>query len=64
VVGDVRMQLLKSLFKDERSKIFIKLSILEKLRMVRLIKPSEIDHIDTLLLPHQKIKTSFGNFLE
>ncbi|XP_026819524.1 COP9 signalosome complex subunit 4-like [Rhopalosiphum maidis] len=60
VTGDIRMQLLKSLFKDERSKIFIKLSILEKLRMVRLIKPCEIDHIDTLLLPHQKMKTSYG----
>jgi len=63
VLGDIRTQLLESLFGDERCKIFIKSSILEKLCLVCIIKPHEIDEIEKLLLPHQKAETNYGNFL-
>jgi len=64
VVGDIRTQILKSLFNDERCQIFIRLSTLEKLCLVRIIKHHEIDEIEALLLPHQKAKTNDGNFFK
>lgn len=64
VVGVDRTLLLNSLSCDQRCEVFIKSSILENLRDVRIIKPQEIDEIETLLLPHQKVKINYGNFLQ
>lgn len=64
MVGDIRTQMLKSLFNDERCQIFIRLSTLEKLCLIRIIKQHEIDEIEALLLPHQKAKINDGNFLQ
>lgn len=63
VVGNNRTQLLKLLSDDERCKRLIRLTTLEKLCMVRLIKPNEIEEIETMLMPHQKVITNYGNFL-
>lgn len=60
----MRTQLLRSLSDDERCKVLIRTSILEKLCSVRIIKSHEIDEIAKLLLPHQKAKTNYGNFLQ
>lgn len=64
MIGNIRIQLLKLLLKDERYQKFIELSILEKFCTFGIIIENEIDHIETLLLPHQKIKTDYGNFLQ
>ncbi|KAE9534066.1 hypothetical protein AGLY_008802 [Aphis glycines] len=58
--GNIRIQFLKLLLKDERCQKFIELSILEKFCTFGIIIESEIGHIETLLLPHQKIKTDYG----
>ncbi|XP_022174066.1 COP9 signalosome complex subunit 4-like [Myzus persicae] len=57
--GVDRTLLLNSLSCDQRCEVFIKSSILENLRDVRIIKPQEIDEIETLLLPHQKVKINY-----
>ncbi|XP_001943227.1 COP9 signalosome complex subunit 4-like [Acyrthosiphon pisum] len=58
--GEIRTQLLKSLFDDERCKIFIKTSTLGKLCSLQIIKSHEINEIAKLLLPHQKAETNYG----
>lgn len=60
MVGNNRTELLKLLLNDKRCKLLIRLSIIEKLYLVRLIKPHEIDEIETMLMPHQKAKTNYG----
>ncbi|XP_025203311.1 COP9 signalosome complex subunit 4-like [Melanaphis sacchari] len=60
LTDNIRTQLLKSLFKDERCKVYIKLSILEKLCVERMIKPREIEQIEKMLLPHQRVNTNYG----
>lgn len=62
LLGENRTLLLKSLLNDERCQVFIRLSTLEKLYLVRIIKPHEIDEIELMLMPHQKAKTNYGNF--
>jgi len=62
VIGNNRTQLLEILYNDERCKLLIRLSTLEKLYMVRIIKPYEVDEIEKMLMPHQKAKTIYGNF--
>lgn len=64
VIGNIRIQLLNLLLKDERCQKFIELSFLEKFCTFGIIIVSEIDHIETLLLPHQKIKTDYASFLQ
>ncbi|KAF0748775.1 COP9 signalosome complex subunit 4-like [Aphis craccivora] len=59
--GNIRIQLLNLLLKDERCQKFIELSFLEKFCTFGIIIVSEIDHIETLLLPHQKIKTDYAS---
>ncbi|CAI6372300.1 unnamed protein product [Macrosiphum euphorbiae] len=61
--GNNRTQLLKLLSNDERCKRLIRLTTLEKLCMVRLIKPNEIEEIETMLMPHQKVITNYGTTL-
>ncbi|XP_022174034.1 COP9 signalosome complex subunit 4-like [Myzus persicae] len=63
LAGGIRTRLLKSLFNDKRCLFFIRLSTLEKLYLVRIIKPHEIDEIEKLLMPHQKAKTNYGTTL-
>lgn len=64
MVGNNRSELLKLLLNDKRCRLLIRLSIIEKLYLVRIIKPHEIDEIETMLMPHQKVKTNYGNFFQ
>jgi len=64
VVGNNRTQLLKLLFNDERCKLLMTLTTLKNLYMVRFIEPNEINEIKTMLMPHQKAKTIYGNFFQ
>ncbi|XP_029341165.1 COP9 signalosome complex subunit 4-like [Acyrthosiphon pisum] len=61
--GNNRTQLLKLLYNDERCKLLIRLTTLEKLYMVRIIKHNEMNEIETMLMPHQKAKTNYGTTL-
>lgn len=62
MVVNNRTQLLEILYNDERCKLLIRLSTLEKLHMVHIIKPYEIDEIEKMLMPHQKAKTNYCKF--
>lgn len=54
MLGEPRSKLLSKLYKDERCKKLIKFSILEKLYLCRIIKPNEINELETMVLERQK----------
>lgn len=60
-LGPPRFRMLTTLYKDERCKTLMRFSILEKLYLCRIIKPNEVDQIESMLLPHQKAKTKYSN---
>lgn len=60
-VGRQRSRMLATLFKDERCQNLPEFSILEKMYLARIIRPTEIAKLDAMLQPHQKAKTVDGN---
>lgn len=64
VLGDRRFKMLTILYNDERCQKLISFSILKKLYLCRMIKPDEVDQIETMLLPHQKAKKKDSNYLQ
>jgi len=63
LLGNPRCQMLSILYNDERCQTLISFSILKKLYLGHMIKPDEVDQIETMLLPHQKKKTKYSNYL-
>ncbi|KAL4154150.1 hypothetical protein QTP88_001983 [Uroleucon formosanum] len=61
--GDRRFKMLTTLYNDERCQTLINFSILKKLYLCRMIKPDEVDQIETMLLPYQKAKTKNNTYL-
>ena len=58
--GPTRSRQLASLYKDERSQSLPAFSILEKMHLERIIKPSEVEEFSSLIPTHQKAMLADG----
>ncbi|KAL8607348.1 COP9 signalosome complex subunit 4 [Nucella lapillus] len=59
--GQQRSRMLATLFKDERCQQLSAFNILEKMYLDRIIRSSDLQEFDGLLLPHQKAITADGS---
>ncbi|CAH0392296.1 unnamed protein product [Bemisia tabaci] len=59
--GQQRSRMLATLFKDERCQQMLAYQILEKMYLERIIRRSELQGFESLLMPHQKAMTSDGS---
>ncbi|XP_037952244.1 COP9 signalosome complex subunit 4 [Teleopsis dalmanni] len=59
--GQQRSRMLATLFKDERCQQLPAFGILEKMYLDRIIRRSELEEFEALLLPHQKAVTGDGS---